>query len=225
MKSLNKLAQNIYGRLVGALKACDQRMNYRLCGVVRALTNLNTRRYWDRYFTHYENFYRDFPYKFMADFLPQDVPFSLLDIGCAIGDGCEFLKKQFPKAEIFGADFSALAVQKAGQKSADIRYFLLDILKEAPPRSYDFIILSHILEHINDPFSVVDKCLKFVKKALLVSTPYTKDITIPRLYAPSEHRYLFNEHTFEKYNAKVLAITPLIEDTGYQNIIYEIRCR
>jgi trans-aconitate methyltransferase len=195
---------------------------YKIGYVLRRLTNVNTRKYWDRYFTHYDSFYRDFPYRALADFLPKDDVFSLLDIGCAVGDGCIFLRNAFPRATISGADFSLHSLSKARRKTKEVSFFFLDITKGEPPETYDFIILSHILEHVNEPIAVVGRCLPFARRAVLISVPYTKEFAHPRLYARAEHRYLFNETTFDKFRSAVLRITPVIEETGYQNIIYRI---
>lgn len=219
---MNRSIRSAYRFIVSAVKRLDRMTGYKIGDLVRALTNINTRRYWDRCFARQGDFYRVFPYENIADFLPKDAPFSLLDIGCALGDGCEFLQKRFPGAEISGADFSLIGIQKAKERSDKIRYFLLDITKEEPQHAYDYIVLSHILEHLNDPLAIVGKCLRHVNRAILVSTPYCPDCKYPRLYAPAEHRYLFNERTFDKYNSTVLRITPLIEATGYRNIIYKI---
>ena len=219
---MKKLAHNIYSYFSLVGKKLDSMAGYKVGDFVRKLTNVNTQKYWDRCFAVHGYFYRYFPYENIADFLPKDVPFSLLDIGCALGDGCEFLQKRFPSAQICGADFSCVSIQKAGKKSDKICYFLFDITKDELKSNYDYIVLSHILEHINDPLVVVEKCLRHVKKALLISTPYVQDFKYPRLYAPAEHRYLFNEDTFKKYNCTVLKITDLIEAVGTKHIMYKI---
>ncbi|MBI5873361.1 MAG: methyltransferase domain-containing protein [Candidatus Omnitrophica bacterium] len=212
----------IYRKVASAVKSLEERRHHKIGDIVRWLTNPNTRLYWDRVFIRKAYPHGECRYENIEDFLPADGDFSLLDIGCALGDGCQLLKRRFPHAEISGADFSPVCIKEAGKKPMGIRYFLLDIIHDVPPRSFDFIILSHILEHMNDPYAIIEKCLPYAKKAILISTPYTKDFKNARLYAIGEHRYLFNEHSFDRYNAEVLRITPLIEATGYQNIIYRI---
>ncbi len=145
-----------------------------------------------------------------------------MDIGCGLGDGCRLLKSRFPHAEIEGADFSGLAIKKAQDADNKINYFVLDIKNGYLSRKYDYISFLSILEHFNNPFPVVDKCLKYADKAILIVSPYTEKFFSPRLYFSGEHRYLFNKHTFAGYHYDVLKITDIIPATGYRYIIYRI---
>lgn len=215
------LAKKARRSLVTKIKALDKTTGYFLGNIFRALTNVNTRAYWDGIFSKKDDYLRDFPYRPLLEILPKDREFSLLDIGCAMGDGLELLKKYFPLAKFSGADLSPLGIAKAKAKTKDIDYFVLDIVTGNPPKKYDFISLFHILEHINDPFPIVDKCLKFVNEALIVCTPYIEQFDNPRLYLSREHRYLFNEVTFKNYKCQILQISQHIEAGGYKYIIYK----
>lgn len=204
------------------LKKLDKLTGYFIGNIARSITNINNPKYWDNYFSKFNDFYRDFPYKFFIEFLPACGEFSLLDIGCGLGDGCRLLKKTFPQAEIEGADFSPLSIKKAQAIGGGINYFLLDIRKDNPGHKYDFISLVHILEHFNDPFKILDKCLRFVNKAVIINVPLSEEFESPRLYSKGEHRYLFNEKTFSGYNYKILKITEYIPTAGYKYVIFEI---
>jgi hypothetical protein len=132
------------------------------------------------------------------------------------------LKKSFPLADISGADLSPWAIKNAKLKNRGENYFILDISKKDLPQKYDYITLVHIIEHFNEPFHILDKCLKFVNKAVYINTPYGEDFEDPRLYWKGVHRYLFNEKTFNSYNCKVLKVTELIEEVGSKHILYKI---
>ncbi|MCM8781093.1 MAG: polysaccharide deacetylase family protein [Candidatus Omnitrophica bacterium] len=215
-------ANTLRSSMVSIIKKMDRYSGYKLGRIIRRLTNVNTARYWDNYFSQYDNFWRDFPYRFLREFLPKDTAFSLLDIGCGLGDGCQLLKRCFPLAVIEGADFSPLAIQKAKNKDQDINFFVLDIRRQNPPHKYDFISLVHILEHFDNPYPILDKCLRYVNKAVFLIVPYTEKFESPLLYAFGEHRYLFNEHTFCRYKCSVLEITRYIPSAGYRYIFYKI---
>jgi len=148
---------------------------------VRCITNLNSRSYWNKKLLSRGESWRDFPYHYLAEFLPENEAFSLLDIGCALGEGCTFLKSRFPESRISGADFSDAAIAKAKAKFKDIDFFILDIKKQNPPGKYDYITMLSTLEHFNNPLTVVDKCLLFANKALLVEVPYAGNFRDPRL--------------------------------------------
>jgi 2-polyprenyl-3-methyl-5-hydroxy-6-metoxy-1,4-benzoquinol methylase len=212
-----------YRRLISSVKQLDKVTGYKIGNIFRELTNVNTRKYWDSMFSKKENFLRDYPYRPLTEVLPRDKVFSLLDIGCAMGDGLELLAKSFPLAKFSGADLSPAGIEKALAKTKNIDYFVLDITKDELPKKYDFITLVHVLEHINDPFPIVDKCLKFVNEALIICTPYIEQFDNPRLYLSGEHRYLFNEHTFDRYNFQILKISEHIEAGGYKYILYKLK--
>lgn len=217
------MAKNYYHKITSVIKKIDRMTNYKTGCLIRSITNINTRKYWDKKLASYQDSWRDFPYENILEFLPKDNAFSLLDIGCALGDGCILLKKHFPDAHISGADFSEVAIEKARKRTGLVNFFVMDILKDSPPKKYDYIILLSTLEHFNNPHKVVDKCLDFVNRTLIIQAPYTEKIDEPCLYLRGLHRYLFNEETFKRYNFKILKITDLIEATGYRYIVYELR--
>lgn len=186
--------------------------------------NLNSKRFWNKYLSKFDNFWRNENYSHILDLLPQDTAFSLLDIGCAIGDGCELLQEKFPKAEITGIDISEIGIEKAKQKTKNVQYFVLDVLNNPIPQEYDYIVIITTLEHFDEPFAIVDKCLKHVRKSLIISVPYTPFYS-GKIIVVSEHRYYFNKETFKMYNSRIVGIKKHGKDIKKQEevIIYEIR--
>jgi 2-polyprenyl-3-methyl-5-hydroxy-6-metoxy-1,4-benzoquinol methylase len=209
-------------KFIASLKKIDALTHHKVGGFFRELTNINTSSFWDKKFSSPKDCWRDEPYAFIGEFLPRDREFTLLDLGCALGDGCIFLRDKFPKAKISGLDFSAVAVSKARNKAPDIDFFISDILKFTPEKKYDYILMVHILEHFNRPYEVVDKYLRFINTALIIEVPYTKEFLSPYLYARGQHRYLFNEKSFLGYKHEILKITGHIERAGYPYIIFKL---
>jgi len=185
--------------------------------------NPNTKHYWNSRLSKIEDFWRDENYFHILDLFPQNGVFSLLDIGCAIGDGCEMLQKKFPKASITGVDISEVGIEKAKQKTRTVKYLVLDILKDELPEQYDYITIIETLEHFDNPFFVIDKCLNYVKEAIILSTPYSRQTFSTAKMDSSEHRYFFNEDTFSNYNCRVIKITDFVKVTKSRCIVYEIR--
>lgn len=185
--------------------------------------NLNSKKYWDKRLSRFEKSWRDENYYHIINFLPKNKPFSLLDVGCALGDGCVYLHKKFPKAKIIGTDISTTGIAKARKynKDKNIEYLVLNILKQPLPQKYDYITIVETLEHFDDPFIVVDKCLKYVKKALIISTPYTPEET-GKINKVGEHRYNFNKTTFKNYKVKKTHITQYLKSTNNRCIVYEL---
>ncbi len=186
-------------------------------------SNPNTERYWDNRLSNVDTFWRDENYPHILDLFPQDKAFSLLDIGCAIGDGCELLQQQFPTARIAGCDISRVGIQKAKKRSTKVQYFVLDVLRDTIPDKYDYITIVETLEHFDDPFVVVDKCLRHVGESLIISAPYKQKKSSGKILNGSEHRRAFDEETFGKYNCRVVRITDFVKSTQARCIIYEIR--
>jgi 2-polyprenyl-3-methyl-5-hydroxy-6-metoxy-1,4-benzoquinol methylase len=184
---------------------------------------LNTKDFWERKLASKGDFWRDAHYFELLDYLPKNRNFSLFDLGCAIGDGPNLLKRTISGAEITGADISEIAIDKAKKKNDGNRYIVFDVLKDKISEKYDFITIIETLEHFDDPFFIVDKCLMSCKESVFVSTPYTQNYS-GKIDFVDEHRYAFNERTFEKYNSRVLKITDFMKETGGRCIIYEIKC-
>jgi SAM-dependent methyltransferase len=184
--------------------------------------NLNSKIYWNDKLSKFDEFWRDEHYVNILDLFPPDSEFSLLDVGCALGDGCELLKKNFPNAHITGIDISDVGIEKAKKKTKEIEYFVMDILKDPLPQMYDYIAIVQTLEHFDDPFLVVDKCLKHVNKELIISVPYTPD-SHGKILEVSEHRYFFNENTFKDYKSSVAKISDIETETIISSIVYKIQ--
>ena len=160
--------------------------------------NLNSKAYWNERFAQMGQRWRDKDYYAILEYLPRNASFTLLDVGCALGDGCQLIKAQFPNANITGIDISDFAIAKARSKGSDIEYQVLDIRDSPLPKYYDFITIIETLEHFDEPFTIVDKCLNKTKKALIIQTPFTPNRS-GRFLAVSEHRFFFNEQTFSRY--------------------------
>ena len=131
--------------------------------------------------------------------------FSLLDIGCGLGDGPVFLKTNFPKAQMSGLEFSEIGIDVARQKSDKIYWHHLDILKDEIPDAYDYISIIRTLEHFDDPFAVVKKCPHATKNSLIINVPYDKGKN-GRLFGVTEHRYFFDKDTFSNFNCHHMSI-------------------
>jgi 2-polyprenyl-3-methyl-5-hydroxy-6-metoxy-1,4-benzoquinol methylase len=218
---MNSFLKKISRGGIDGFKQLDKLTGFWLGNIIRKLTNVNSPTYWDQRFQKSGDTIREYPYEDLAEYLPAGQTFSLIDIGSALGDGCRVFKRRFPTADIQGADWSEVAVAKARRLSPDLKFLHLNILIDVLPQTYDYITMASTIEHFNDPFCVVDRCLRFTKKALLIYTPYTPTFKNARLYSQQEHRFLFNESTFRNYNHEILKITEK-KPTGYQYIIYRI---
>jgi len=195
--------------------------SYRIVRYRSFNVNLNTKEFWDKKLGSKGDFWRDAHYRHLSDVFPRDKKLSLMDLGCAIGDGPRYLKGEFDNLDITGADISTVAIDKAKNLNDKNNYIVLDILKDEIPEHYDYITIVETLEHFENPFFIVDKCLNKCE-TLIISVPYTEDYE-GKIDFVDEHRYAFNEKTFEEYNSRVLKITDFMKETGGKCIIYEIK--
>ncbi len=102
---------------------------------------------------------------------------TFLDLGCGTGYGAAHVTAA--GASYDGADTSVAAVEFAMEKYAGpgVRFFVADLMEplpaELPPRSYDVVFSSEVLEHVVDPFAFVETMADYMRDdgAGFVGTP------------------------------------------------------
>ncbi|MBD3248760.1 methyltransferase domain-containing protein [Candidatus Woesearchaeota archaeon] len=156
--------------------------------------NINTKRFWNSKFKKGCRSIGNENYKEILKHLPKDKNFSLLDIGCGLGQGCRLIKDNFPKADIHGCDFSKEAIKKARTNSKNITFSNLDIIKDNLSKRYDYIVLISVIEHFKHPKKIIKKCLKSSDN-LILDCPYM-DLGISHLYG-------CDEKTFREFNPRI----------------------
>ncbi len=199
-------------------------IRFKTHGALKVPWNMNTNKFWNRYYSRGENEIEEENYEALKKILDSGGKFSMLDIGCGEGAGCNLLKEKFEEAEITGSDFSSHAINSAKNRYPHVNFFVLDITKDQIPKKYDYITIVETLEHITDPFPVVDKCLRNVNKSLIISVPYTPDLPPGKIKEGGVHVYSFNKESFNDYKADIKLIDVLHEGT-MQRIIFELKPR
>lgn len=135
-----------------------------------------------------------------------------LDIGCGNGSYLSFLKHHGWKVQ--GVDLSQKAADVAKDKF-DIDVFVGKIEDlPFPPESFDYINMSHVLEHVFDPLETMKKIKTFLKKngTIYIEVPnyesYSRKISKQYWYAWETPRHLY---TFSPENLK-----ELLETAGFE---------
>lgn len=85
---------------------------YKRYGTIYLPWNQNTTKFWNVYYKTDHQFPEE-NYLQIPKLLDKNSKFSLLDVGCGGGEGCNLIKTKFPNAEICGTDFSSIAIKKA----------------------------------------------------------------------------------------------------------------
>jgi len=161
---------------------------------------INSKEYWDKRFatgdweekggnhqTHYfyELLYRLLPEHLREEFNAQDKQYTIADIGCAEGDGTDFLAKKFFNAEVSGIDIAESAVEKANMLYPEIDF------STHLNQQYDIIVSSNVLEHFEDPFKHMDELFAHSKKYVVILVPFEEKERI------EEHFYTFLYKDFQ----------------------------
>jgi GT2 family glycosyltransferase/glycosyltransferase involved in cell wall biosynthesis/SAM-dependent methyltransferase len=162
---------------------------------------VNSREYWDqRFSTDWEKLggrqqshsFMDLLVKYLPARVAEEIEagaLSILDCGCALGDGTAVLATEFPRSRISGFDFSASAVDSARRAHPGIDFFVSDF--ETLERGADVLIVSHCLEHLPRPVSALKSLASRARRYLLVLVPYLES------YPPHhEHRRVVHATTF-----------------------------
>ena len=138
---------------------------------------------------------------------------ALLEIGCGNGERVEFLDSLGWKAQ--GLEPDQTAAKIACSKGLNVLACTLgeaDLLSE----SFDAILMSHVIEHLPDPLSVVRECLRILRPGgkLIMLTPNTGSLG-HRWYGrdwlhldPPRHLFLFNRSSMSR----------LLDGAGYSRI-------
>lgn len=119
---------------------------------------------------------------------------SVLDLGCAEGEGVSLFKNEFKASRISGADISAAAIERASTYYPDCDFFRADI--NNIPESFDVIFSSNTLEHFEKPFDAIQNILPHTKKYFVLLVPFRERDRI------DEHFYTFEYSSFACKNGE-----------------------
>jgi len=95
----------------------------------------------------------------------RDKPIKILDVGCG-NKSPSRTKKFFQKCVYYGIDKEFYNLSKEDIDKID-RFFKKDLdiddLSDIEDGEFDYVIMSHILEHLKDPYKLVKEVTKKVK--------------------------------------------------------------
>jgi len=96
---------------------------------------------------------------------------SILDWGCAFGEGVETLARNFPQAVIAGLDASAVALERARSSFPAYHFFAAT----DPGVLSDAVVCSNCLEHFDQPFEIAQNIASGAKGLVLFMVPLEED--------------------------------------------------
>ena len=84
--------------------------------------------------------------------------FSLLDVGCALGDAIPVFKNKYPHAILSGCDFSATGIERCVKDYGGIASFFASSIENINGK-WDAIYCSNVLEHFHNPVQLAQQLL------------------------------------------------------------------
>jgi len=129
-------------------------------------------------------------------------PGRLLDIGCGNGEFLRFAKKH--GWDVVGIDFDNKAVSEARSTGLDVR--LGSLITVDIGGKFDFISLSHVIEHVYNPVELINSCYSLLNEdgVLWFETPNIESFgrsiysSCWRGYEPPRHLIIFNRASLKK---------------------------
>ena len=99
---------------------------------------------------------------------------TLVDWGCAQGDGTDVWASYIDAKQIAGVDFSSVAIEQAAQRYPAIRFINADWLtpEGKPGEVFDVVFSSNTLEHFHKPYDALNAICRRAKKAIVLALPY-----------------------------------------------------
>jgi SAM-dependent methyltransferase len=160
---------------------------------------MNSKAYWDCRFgtqdwqSRHGDKQSEYFYGILVEFLPQavkdeirDRKYSVVDFGCAQGEGTELFARAFPGSKVTGVDISTEAVRIARQKNKLASFLAADLTTH--PGEWDVMITSNTLEHFREPWDMAERLSGKIGKYIIILVPF-EEPNVPR---PNyEHFYSF----------------------------------
>ena len=104
--------------------------------------------------------------------VPYQGAFSMLDVGCGLGDSIPLWRQNYPEAQLFGCDVAQVAVDRCLESYGMIGRFFRASFEEIRG-NWDVIYCSNVLEHFEQHAEIAN-CLLSLCRILYVMTPYAE---------------------------------------------------
>lgn len=115
----------------------------------------------------------------MLEFIPSNVS-KILEIGCGCGEFGKAVKEQYDISEYWGIDIDKYSVTEASKVlDKAIKHDFNKKLSELNENYFDCIIFNDALEHLHDPWAVLDYCKSILKSDgyIVCSLPNVRHVT------------------------------------------------
>ena len=152
---------------------------------------INSKSYWDdRFSNDWDENDGPAQSRFFARIALQNIPawllreirrekLSVVDWGCAEGDGTDALAESIDRSQLTGLDFSEVAISAARGRYKAINFqaknWLDENIEVGSDRSnscFDVVFSSNTLEHFHAPYQVLERLAERSRKAIVLALPF-----------------------------------------------------
>jgi SAM-dependent methyltransferase len=107
-------------------------------------------------------------------------PREVLEVGCGEGAVLAELARRGIGEARTGIDISSAAIRRAAGRPGVTEARVFDGVRiDAPDRSYDLVICTHVLEHVSDPLGLLREITR-VARAIVVEVPLERNLAARR---------------------------------------------
>lgn len=108
---------------------------------------------------------------------------TILDVGCATGVNGQFLKDKNIAKEVIGIEMDPMMAKEAQKKIDRIIVGNIEhstVISELEERKFDFILLGDVIEHLYNPWEVLNKLIAFLSEngKIIISVPNIQHIEL-----------------------------------------------
>jgi methionine biosynthesis protein MetW len=136
----------------------------------------------------------------LLEFAAQNAGKTILDLGCATGEYCLELEKM--GFNCTGVDINPQYVEKAQERGVNAVVSQGDDLKFAD-NSFDTVLLFEVLEHVENPQSILNEAKRVARKNVLITVPNCSQLSELSKFS------LTYEHLLEKDHVNFFTKTDL----------------
>ncbi|MBT3580757.1 class I SAM-dependent methyltransferase [bacterium] len=152
------------------------------------MEKLNSLTWWNKYFSKkWESEGGRFQTKKHFEAIIENIPegirrgieknrLSIVDVGCALGDGVYELRRIFGENKIIGVDPSVEAIKKAKNAFPNDVFFAKKL--EDCSERFDVVISSHCLEHFSYPKEIIRNYLSKTNVYFIMLVPFCEETLI-----------------------------------------------
>lgn len=128
-----------------------------------------------------------------------DQKFTLLDVGCALGQTAAFFSRRYPNARVSATDISDVAIERCRKYYGELAHFFTADIEDITG-FFDVIYCSNVLEHFHD-FMEKTRKLSTCCRRLCIMVPYNERKHGGHKLTPDptsiDHQITFYENSFD----------------------------